>query len=55
MAKPRSVGGMLERPAPAGQLWAVRQINNESGLKKKTTLFLLFTEDMYRPLLFIIF
>ena len=30
MAKPRSVGGMLERPAPAGPLWAVRQINNES-------------------------
>ena len=30
MAKPRSVGGMSERPAPAGPLWAVRQINNES-------------------------
>ena len=25
MAKPRSVGGMSERPAPAGPLWAVRQ------------------------------
>ena len=30
MAKPRSVGGMSERPAPAGPLWAVRQINKES-------------------------
>ena len=30
MAKPRSVGGMLERPAPAGPLWAVRQVHNES-------------------------
>ena len=30
MAKPRSVGGMLERPALAGPLCAVRQINNES-------------------------
>ena len=30
MAKPRNVGGMSERPAPAGPLWAVRQINNES-------------------------
>lgn len=29
MAKPRSVGGMSERPAPAGPLWAVRQINNK--------------------------
>ena len=42
MAKPRSVGGMSERPAPAGPLWAVRQINNESWLKKYLTLFLLF-------------
>ena len=42
MAKPTGVGGMSERPATAGALWAVRQINNESWLKKYLALFLLF-------------
>ena len=42
MAKPRGVGGMSERPATAGALWAVRQISNESWLKNYLALFLLF-------------
>ena len=39
MAKPRSVGGMSERPAPAGPLWAVRQINNEKTLNTFSTFY----------------